>query len=171
MTQAETARDQRSSNDPRRSRHQIIAQTGACRNARAKLVPPETVTQPCPTHVVIAEDDRDMRRFLVESFEEEGYRVTEAATGAELRRRLSGRLHGDAVPEILISDIRLPGFTGLELLSELRRSDWSLPVILITAFGDEAVHLEGDRLGAAMVLDKPFDVDDLINAVKAIVPA
>jgi DNA-binding response OmpR family regulator len=134
-------------------------------------VPPETVTQPCPTHVVIAEDDRDMRRFLVESFEEEGYRVTEAATGAELRRRLSGRLHGDAVPEILISDIRLPGFTGLELLAELRRSDWSLPVILITAFGDEAVHLEGDRLGAAMVLDKPFDVDDLINAVKAIVPA
>jgi DNA-binding response OmpR family regulator len=122
---------------------------------------------------VIAEDDRDMRRFLVESFEEEGYRVTEAANGEELRRRLFGPvgLHGIAAPDILISDIRLPGFTGLELLAELRESDWSLPVILITAFGDESTHDEGRRLGAAMVLDKPFDVEDLVGAVRTLVPS
>jgi FixJ family two-component response regulator len=58
----------------------------------------------------------------------------------------------------------------LELLADLRKSDWLLPVILITAFGDESVHDEGTRLGAAMVLDKPFDLEDLVDAVKTLVP-
>ena len=171
MIQPEPVRIQHGPNRRRRSRHQITTQCGSVRSARAQRPQLDEATQPYAAHLVIAEDDRDMRRFLVESFEEEGYRVTEAATGGELRRRLSGRVHGDAVPDILVSDIRLPGFSGLELLADLRRSDWSLPVILITAFGDEAVHREGDRLGAAMVLDKPFDVDDLVSAVKALVPA
>jgi DNA-binding response OmpR family regulator len=126
-----------------------------------------------PAHLLIAEDDREMRRFLVESFEEEGYRVTEAENGEELRRRISAssRSRGASGPDILVSDIRLPGLTGLELLADLRKTDWSLPVILITAFGDESVHREGKRLGAAMVLDKPFDAEDLVNAVRELVPA
>jgi len=64
----------------------------------------------------------------------------------------------------------LPGFTGLELLAELRKSDWAFPVVLITAFGDETLHLEGKRLGAAMVLDKPFDIEELVVAVRLLVP-
>jgi len=128
--------------------------------------------QPAVAHLLIAEDDEEMRQLLVESFEEEGYRVTEAEDGEELRRRLSGwcGFPRTSTPDILVSDICLPGFTGLELLADLRESDWSLPVILITAFGDETVHSEGKRLGAAMVLDKPFDVEDLVNAVKTLVP-
>ena len=154
-------------------RRQIATQSGRTRSARAQDVRIDDPTQPAAAHLLVAEDDPDMRRFLVQSFEEEGYRVTAAQDGDELRRRLAeeGHAEGTSAPDILVSDIRLPGCSGLDLLAELRRSDWSLPVILITGFGDEEVHYEGERLGAAMVFDKPFDIDDLVNAVKTLVPA
>ena len=155
------------------ARRPVTLQFGSRRAVRAQDARIDEPTQPALAHLLIAEDDRDMRRFLVESLEEAGYRVTEAEDGEELRRRLfaSGRAPGDSWPEILVSDIRLPGLSGLELLADLRKSDWSLPVILITAFGDESVHREGKRLGAAVVLDKPFDVEDLLSAVESLVPA
>ena len=173
MTRTNPLRLVERSNAERPGRRHVIAQSGSVRGARAQNLPLDEATQPSAAHLVIAEDDGDMRRFLVESFEEEGYRVTEAANGKELRERLFGPhgLDGASPPDLLVSDIRLPGLTGLELLADLRQSDWSLPVILITAFGDESVHREGKRLGAAMVLDKPFDVEDLVNAVKTLVPA
>ena len=154
-------------------RGRVGTQCGSARGTKAQDAVIDAPTWPAAAHLVIAEDDRAMRQFLVESFEEEGYLVTEAGNGEELRRRISasGRAPGTPAPDILISDIRLPGLTGLELLAYLRESDWSLPVILITAFGDEAVHLEGKRLGVAMVLDKPFDTEILLNAVKTLVPA
>jgi DNA-binding response OmpR family regulator len=157
----------------RPGRRDVTTQYGSVRGAKAQDVGIDEPTQPAAAHLLIAEDDREMRRFLVECFREEGYRVTEAENGEELRRRISasGRCPETSAPDILVSDIRLPGLTGLELLADLRKSDWSLPVILITAFGDESVHREGKRLGAAMVLDKPFDAEDLVNAVKTLVPA
>lgn len=54
----------------------------------------------------------------------------------------------------------MPGKSGLEVLAGLRQSDWSTPVILITAFGDEWTHAEAQRLGATSI-DKPFDLHDL----------
>jgi CheY-like chemotaxis protein len=108
-----------------------------------------------------------MRRILRESLEEAGYRVIEVANGTDLRRRLikPPDPRRDCTPEVVVSDIRLPGFTGIEILEQLRRSDWALPVILITAFGDDEIHQEARRLGAALLLDKPFDIEDLVQAV------
>jgi DNA-binding response OmpR family regulator len=122
-------------------------------------------------HVLVAEDDEEMRRILVESLTEEGYSVTAVPDGTQLRRRLVRWQDSPRMPpaDIVVSDIRLPGFTGLQLLEELRQADWSLPVVLITAFGDETVHTEGNRLGAARVLDKPFDIDELVATLKELV--
>jgi CheY-like chemotaxis protein len=122
--------------------------------------------------VLVAEDDDEMRRILRESLEEAGYGVIEVANGTDLRRRLikpsdPGR---GCTPEVVVSDIRLPGFTGIQILEQLRRSDWALPVILITAFGDDEIHQEAKRLGAALLLDKPFDIEDLVQAVLRLVP-
>jgi DNA-binding response OmpR family regulator len=162
-----------SSNARLPDRPHVAGQSGSARGTKAWDAGFEEPTKPAAAHLLIAEDDPDMRRFLVECFRDEGYRVTEAEDGGELRRRLheATRSPGAGAPDILVSDIRLPGFTGLELLADLRKSDWLLPVILITAFGDESVHDEGARLGAAMVLDKPFDVEDLVDAVRTLVPA
>jgi DNA-binding NtrC family response regulator len=73
-------------------------------------------------------------------------------------------------PDVLVSDVRMPGLGGLDVLRGLRHCEWANPVILITAFGDEATHLEAVRLGAAAVLDKPFDVDDLRAILLATFP-
>ena len=55
----------------------------------------------------------------------------------------------------------MPGHSGLEMLAALRREGWTTPVVLITAFGDRWVHDQARQLGAAAVLDKPFDIDAL----------
>ena len=70
----------------------------------------------------------------------------------------------------MISDIKMPGLSGLDLLDTLRRSDWAMPVILITAFGDRETHDEAIRLGAVRVFDKPFELDDLVETALRIVP-
>lgn len=150
------------------------AQHGTRRGAktRSERFEGEPEAEPAGAHVLLAEDDDEMRHILRESLVEAGYRVTDVANGSDLRRHLirpSGP-RSASTPDVVVSDIRLPGFTGIEVLEELRRSDWSLPVILITAFGDEAIHQEAKRLGAALVLDKPFDVEDLIEAVLALAP-
>ncbi len=72
--------------------------------------------------------------------------------------------------DVVVSDIRMPGASGLDLLAGLRRDDWTTPVVLITAFGDPGGrHAEAYRLGADAVLDKPLDVDDLRLVVQTLV--
>jgi two-component system response regulator (stage 0 sporulation protein F) len=118
--------------------------------------------------VLLAEDQPEMRRILRRALVRDGYEVVEAEDGPSLVRALvAGLLSEHArAPELIISDVRMPGFTGLEVLARLRREDWSTPVILITAFADEAVHQEAARLGAVRVLDKPFELDELRAAVR-----
>ncbi len=64
----------------------------------------------------------------------------------------------------------MPGFTGLQILHGIRRSDWSTPVILITGYGTEEVQKEARRLGALAFFNKPFDVDDLRTAILNALP-
>lgn len=118
-------------------------------------------------HVVLAEDDVRMRQLLASLLRRAGFDVTEARDGAELLDWL-GELHMrpiDGRPvDLVITDINMPTLSGLDVLTELRWDDWAIPVIIITAFGDERTHAECMRLGAAGVFNKPFDLDDLRKA-------
>jgi DNA-binding response OmpR family regulator len=125
-----------------------------------------------PARVLLAEDDKEMRSLIATALRRDGYDVFEARDGAKLLDLIGAAIAtrvDPAVPEIIISDIRMPGYTGLEVLGGLRRDDWETPVILITAFGDRETHMEAYRLGADVVLNKPLDMDDLRMAVKALV--
>jgi CheY-like chemotaxis protein len=122
--------------------------------------------------VLVAEDDLEMRRLVCRAMRRAGYEVTEVADGRAL---ISTLIHlmtqaPGSMPDLIISDVRMPGCTGLEVLARLRRSDATIPVILITAFGDQQTHTEAERLGAVRVLDKPFDVDELCAAAQELVP-
>ena len=121
--------------------------------------------------ILLAEDDPEMRRLLSRSLRRDGYDILEAKDGSKLLEYLGFSVASAAAFEVdlVISDIRMPGFTGMEVLRELRRCDWSTPVILITAFGDRRTHQEAGRLGAK-ILDKPFDVDDLRHLVRESIP-
>jgi DNA-binding NtrC family response regulator len=70
------------------------------------------------------------------------------------------------VPDIIVSDIRMPGFSGIDVLSAIRRVDLQVPVILITGFGSAEVAAEAQQLGAASLFTKPFDLDDLRTALR-----
>lgn len=110
--------------------------------------------------VLIAEDDPHLLRLLAGTLED-SYDVAQASNGFEL---LDSATAGER-PDLIISDIRMPGLTGLEVLAGLRSlkrigARGGTPVILITAFGDAETHALAGRLGA-VVLDKPFDLDDL----------
>ena len=140
---------------------------------RRRVPVARTHSQPiAPSTVLVAEDDADSRRLVVDALQGEGYRVIEVENGRQLAKCLAD-MKGKLCPrpDLVISDIRMPGHTGLDVLAALRESDWAMPVILITAFGDHQTHEEARRLGAATVLNKPFDLDDMVDAARSIVPA
>jgi len=115
--------------------------------------------------VLLAEDDPEMRQLMAWALRKDGYQVEEVGDGDELLRSLGtvGTEEG-ARPDVIVSDIRMPGCTGLEVLERLRREHQTLPVVLVTAFGDRETHSHAERLGAQL-LDKPFSLDDLRKTV------
>ncbi|WP_437324805.1 response regulator [Sorangium sp. So ce381] len=137
--------------------------------------PPEPVPRVHPgatrIRVLLAEDDRELRLLLATALRRDGYEVLEAHDAKHLLELMGEALvSGNGAPvDVVVSDIRMPGASGLDLLAGLRRDDWTTPVVLITAFGDPETHAEAYRLGADAVLDKPLDVDDLRLVVQTLV--
>ncbi len=125
-----------------------------------------------PPRVVVAEDDDEMRRLVVEALRKDGYEVEEARDGGRLLVRAAAYYtHRAAVADVdlIVSDIRMPICSGLQILQGLREAHWHIPVILMTAFGDDATRARAEKLGA-ILFDKPFDIDDLRTAVQSLVP-
>jgi DNA-binding response OmpR family regulator len=93
--------------------------------------------------------------------------VVEACDGNELWALLDhvNAAEGRAPFSLVVSDVRMPGLSAFDVLTRLQCALAETPVILITAFGDQTTHLRAQRLGASRVLDKPFDYDELRNAV------
>jgi CheY-like chemotaxis protein len=125
-----------------------------------------------PFRVLLAEDDAAMRSVVAEALRGDGYEVVELSDGGRLLVDVSARLkagHGDDSLDLIVSDIRMPVCTGLQILAALRDAHWRTPVILMTAFGDEATRRHAETL-RAVLFDKPFDVDDLRTCVANLLP-
>jgi len=117
--------------------------------------------------ILVADDDPEMRRLVVDALRADGYDVREASSGAGLLDQMSSYfLDGTNLPiDLVISDIRMPLITGLEMLAGLRAVDCPMDFILMTAFGDEKTQREAERLGALALFDKPFE----LSALRALV--
>ena len=118
--------------------------------------------------ILLAEDDADLRQLLASELAADGYEVEEVADGrqfADWLARWSDPDERDDSCHVIISDIRMPGHSGLDILARLHRLQSKLPVIIITAFGDSATRRLAASLGAVAVFGKPFDVDDLRTAI------
>jgi CheY-like chemotaxis protein len=109
-------------------------------------------------HILVVEDDNDVRRVIVECLGVIGYSVSEAANGTEgLEAIRRGK------PDLLVVDYAMPDMTGAEVISKARELVGDLPVILATGYADMAAV---ERLaGKPMVLRKPFDINSLGSAV------
>lgn len=125
-----------------------------------------------PFRVLLAEDDAQMRCLVAEALRADGLEVVELSDGGRLLVDIAARLktgRGDASIDLIVSDIRMPICTGLQILGALRDAHWHTPVILMTAFGDEATRKHAESL-RAVLFDKPFDLDDLRTAVANMLP-
>ncbi|RLC05838.1 MAG: hypothetical protein DRH34_01650 [Deltaproteobacteria bacterium] len=122
--------------------------------------------------VLLAEDDLEMRKMLAWSLREEGFDVTECKDGNSLMKRLGflDTLGETETFDLIISDIRMPGVTGTQVLEAIKDYEDFPPMILITAFGDEVTHIRAKKLGAVVVIDKPFDIDDLFTTIAQVIP-
>ena len=113
--------------------------------------------------VVVAEDDPEMRSLVAQCLRRDSHEVFEVGDGARLLVRI-GRQYRLYEPEpridLVVTDLRMPVVTGLAILRALRAAHCATPVILITAFADEAVRRETANLGAVL-LDKPFSMAEL----------
>jgi DNA-binding response OmpR family regulator len=127
----------------------------------------EPTQMPSPARLLLAEDDFELRELLACVLRGDGHEVVEACDGNELWALLDRETgaEGRAPFSLVVSDVRMPGLTAFDVLTRLQRALDETPVILITAFGDQTTHLRAQRLGASRVLDKPFDCDELRDAV------
>ena len=113
-------------------------------------------------HVLIVDDDREIRGLLAQYLEKHDFRTTAVADGREMRRTLE-RAHVD----LLVLDLMLPGEDGLSLCRELR-SRSQLPIIMLTARGEDVDRIVGLELGADDYVPKPFNPRELLGRIKAV---
>jgi two-component system OmpR family response regulator len=113
-------------------------------------------------HLLIVDDDREIRGLLAQYLEKHEFRTTAVADGKEMRRVLE-RSHVDLV----VLDVMLPGEDGLSLCREIRGRS-QLPIIMLTARGEDVDRIVGLELGADDYLAKPFNPRELLGRIKAV---
>ncbi len=117
--------------------------------------------------VLLAEDDDELRHALADVLRREGYEVVAVAHGRALLEQLGASLlleRRDAPADIIISDVRMPGLSGMQLLESVRGRGWRTPVVLISGVADDDTHRRAKALGAEL-LDKPIDVARLLSTI------
>ncbi len=107
----------------------------------------------------IADDDPEMLELLEDILGLRGFTVESFLDGDALTRALRNVVEARAprAPDLVVTDVYMPGRSGLDVLASLRMGDWRIPVIVITTGPSEALAREVERLGAVDLLEKPFD--------------
>ena len=119
-------------------------------------------TEEKPKVVVIVDDDESVRTALQSVMKQGGLPVLAFASAEEFLN--SGEQYHTAC---VIAGIRLPGISGLQLQSKLNTQHHRIPIIFVTTLGDEKMRMQALRAGAVEFLTKPFDVERLLDSVRA----
>ncbi|GAA3410118.1 response regulator [Paenibacillus hodogayensis] len=110
--------------------------------------------------VLIVDDQNGIRVLLVEVFSNEGYNTFQASNG-----KLALEIVRKESPDLVLLDMKIPGMDGLDILKHIKQIDTSIKVIMMTAYGELDMIKEATDLGALTHFTKPFDIDDLRQAV------
>lgn len=113
-------------------------------------------------HILVVDDHREIRDLVSRALTKEGFRVTTAADGRAMRKALA-----DARVDLILLDLMLPGEDGLSLCRTLR-AESNIPIIMLTAKGDEIDRVVGLEMGADDYLPKPFGSRELIARIRAV---
>ena len=117
------------------------------------------------SRVLIVEDERDIRDLVLFHLEREGFQVSSASSGEEALRQVR-----HASPDLVLLDLMLPAMGGLEVCRKLRQdpATVALPIVMLTAKGDEVDRVLGLELGADDYIVKPFSPKELLARVRAV---
>lgn len=110
--------------------------------------------------ILIVDDQADMRDLLRDMLQINDYRVVEAVDGPSALEAVA-----EHNPDLMILDHMMPKLKGIDVLRRLRNQQSRLPVILLTAYGNDAVTWEGWAAGASVFMDKPFEASELLGWV------
>lgn len=110
--------------------------------------------------LLVVDDEPNIRRILQVAFEKEGYHVVTAEDALQAAKLLE-----DVKPDCVLTDLTMPGATGIDLLKEVKRARPETAVVLMTAFGTIPVAIQAIREGASEFVTKPFDLDSLKKVV------
>jgi len=111
--------------------------------------------------ILIIDDDDQLRMSFERLLIEEGYQVRTAASGE------SGiRMVEDALPDLVVLDVRLPGMNGLETFERIHTVEQKLPVIIMTAYGTTETAIEATKMGAFDYIIKPFDIPQMLTTIR-----
>jgi DNA-binding NtrC family response regulator len=116
-----------------------------------------------PKRILIVDDEKKVAFFLREGLEGlgEGYEVTSTESAESALRELDSNSF-----DLVVTDFRLPGLNGLQLMERLRRSSPATRTILITAYGSDEVEAAAYKLRARRYLAKPFRIEDFVRTVR-----
>jgi DNA-binding response OmpR family regulator len=112
--------------------------------------------------ILVVEDDAAILRGLTDSLRDEGYDVLAARTGDEGLRRIR-----EDVPDLVLLDVMLPGLSGFDVCRRARRDHPGIPILMLTARGEEMDRVMGLDLGADDYVTKPFSLPELLARVRA----
>ncbi|PTL81196.1 response regulator [Vitiosangium sp. GDMCC 1.1324] len=130
---------------------------------------PPLPSEPRPLRVLLAEDDDEMRALLTLTLARAGFAVVALEDGFELSDYVAlTQVCGGPLmpPDLILSDVRMPGRTGLEVLAQAQAAGLSCPVVVLSAFADEETREAARVLGVSAFLDKPVDLEVLKAAVR-----
>jgi len=115
-------------------------------------------------HALVVDDDDGVRYTVAGILEDEGVTVTQASSGEQA----VALLDDPATPEVhlVVTDMRMPGMSGLDLLAHIRQRPHPPKVVMITAHGNERLAVEATKLGAYDYFRKPFELDELVTVVR-----
>ena len=116
--------------------------------------------------ILVVEDDDEMRDLLVDYLGSSGFETAGASSVPEAQERLAGRRY-----DLVVSDLSLPGKSGLTLLRELLNQRERPKVIIITAFGDWRTYVDAMSMGASEYMSKPFRMEDLVQKIRTTLAA
>ncbi|MBX3260499.1 MAG: response regulator [Labilithrix sp.] len=117
--------------------------------------------------VFLADDDDLFRAVLREELLAHGYAVQDVSDGAQALELLAMAADGLAAPpDVVVLDVRMPGYSGLGVLNVMRRFAKRPPTLLLTAVSDTSIDVLARTMGAFGVLHKPVELDDVLDAVE-----
>jgi CheY-like chemotaxis protein len=121
--------------------------------------------------ILVADDDVDVREAMRELLMSAGHEVRTASDGRELMQLIAGWRTAPApdLPDLLLTDVQMPHYSGLDVIAALRLVRLDLPVIVFSGMQDPSTREESARLGVAAVLPKPVDAAVLLRAIEAAV--